>query len=128
MKLRLNRTTKTDQSTIGTLSVDGVFQCYTLEDVERDTKVFGETAIPKGIYEIQLTQSPRFKRILPLLIGVPNYSGVRIHPGNTAKDTEGCILVGTSVGKDFIGASVLAFNELFKTLQSAKDKITIEII
>lgn len=128
MKLRLNRTTKTDQSTIGTLSVNGVFECYTLEDVERDTKVFGETAIPKGTYEVVLTQSPRFKRVLPLLVGVPNYSGVRIHPGNTAKDTEGCILVGTSQGKDFIGASVLAFNELFKKLQSATDKIMIEIV
>ena len=75
--------------------LDGRFGVLHLEDVVRQgEKVPGQTAIPEGIYTVQITFSNRFKRDLPLLLNVPNFEGIRIHPGNTDADTEGCILVG----------------------------------
>lgn len=133
MKLKLTRTDFSKTSTIGALYVNGVFECFTLEDVARPdgVKIYGETAIPAGSYSVDITRSPRFKRDLPLLINVKNFVGVRIHPGNTASDTEGCILVGQTKGKDVIGGSVKAFNALFAKMQAAKNKgdaITLEVV
>lgn len=126
MKLLLKRLHRTESSTIGELYVDGVFECYTLEDIERDVKIKSETAISKGTYKVIVTMSNRFKRLLPLLMNVPEFQGVRIHAGNTNHDTEGCILVGQTRSKDFIGKSRKAFDNLFKKMQKAKS-ITIEI-
>lgn len=127
MKLLLKRLHKTNNSTIGELYVDGKFECYTLEDKEREVKIKAETAIPKGTYIVGITLSNRFKRLLPILINVPNFEGVRIHSGNSNHDTEGCILVGTTRSEDFIGNSRLAFEKLFKKMQLAKDiTLTIE--
>lgn len=71
------------------------FVCYVLEDVVRTgPKVYGRTAIPPGRYEIKVHRSPRFGRDLPLLMNVPNFAGILIHPGNDAGDTEGCLLPG----------------------------------
>src|SRR2546423_440555 len=94
MQLQLKRKTFTDKSTIGELAVNGVFECFTLEDVVRPEKIKRETAIPAGRYEIAITFSDKFQKFLPLLLNVPNYEGVRIHSGNRPEDTEGCILVG----------------------------------
>lgn len=96
MELTLTRTVFLEDRTIGELSV-GDFHCYTLEDAVRPEgiKIRGETAIPAGRYAIMVTMSPRFNRRLPLLMGVPNFSGVRIHGGNRPAHTEGCILVGS---------------------------------
>jgi hypothetical protein len=107
--------------TIGEMYVDGVFKCYTLEDVVRPAgeKVFGETAIPFGTYRVDITHSPHFDRDLPLLLEVPDFSGVRIHPGNTAADTEGCILVGLGKTEDTITQSRLAFDGLFTEIRDA---------
>jgi len=127
MKITIKRLHKTKVSTIGELLIDGVFECFTLEDIERDVKVKSETAIPKGTYKVIINQSNRFKRLLPLLINVPNFEGVRIHSGNSNHDTEGCILVGQTRSKDFIGQSRKAFDKLFKKMQSAKD-ITLTIL
>jgi hypothetical protein len=129
MNLKLVRRTLTEQSTIGTLSIDGAFECFTLEDRVRPFKIPGETAIPPGIYEVTITFSDRFQKPLPLLLNVPNFSGVRIHPGNTAADTEGCILVGTSQSKDAISNSRAAFKALFAKIEAAmkKEKIFIEV-
>lgn len=113
-------------ATIGTLSIDGVFFCHTLEDPVRDSKVYGQTAIPAGTYKVAITMSPRFKRELPLLLDVPNYTGVRIHPGNTAADTEGCILVGNFLKDDFITNSRKTFDSLLERMKKEKE-ITIEI-
>jgi len=120
MELKLKRLHKTDKSTIGELSIDGVFECYTLEDVERDVKVYSKTAIPKGQYKVIINQSNRFKKLMPLLLNVPNFEGVRIHSGNKAEDTEGCILVGQTRSLDFIGNSKKAYDKLFKKMQLAK--------
>lgn len=127
MVITVKRLYKTDTSVIGELLVDGIFECYTLEDAERPVKIKGETAIPKGTYRVIINESNRFKRLLPLLIDVPNFEGVRIHSGNSNHDTEGCILVGQTRNKNYIGQSRKAFDKLFKKMQVAKN-ITLTII
>ena len=127
MQITVKRLHKTDTSTIGELLIDGLFECYTLEDVERPVKIKNETAIPKGTYKVIINQSNRFKRLLPLLIDVPGFEGVRIHSGNSNHDTEGCILVGQTRNKNYIGQSRKAFDKLFKKMQVAKN-ITLTII
>src|SRR6478736_9414023 len=100
MKLTLRREPSTTKSTPGKLYVDSIFECYTLEDVVRPAKIYGQTAIPAGTYKVIINMSNRFKRLLPLLLNVPDYEGVRIHPGNTDKDTDGCILPGVTRSVD----------------------------
>ena len=130
MNLKLVRKTFTHESTIGTLFVDGKTECFTLEDKVRAVKIKGQTAIPAGIYEVTVSFSDRFQKPLPLLLNVPNFSGIRIHPGNNPDDTEGCILVGTTQAKNFIGNSRVAFKALFAKIQKAlpKEKIFIEVV
>ncbi|MFH8142361.1 MAG: hypothetical protein K1V88_02920 [Muribaculaceae bacterium] len=105
MKLQLKRVALRDTYTIGKLYVDGQYWCDTLEDrvrdLSREKKVPGETAIPAGTYDIVVNISPKFKRLLPRLLGVPHFKGILIHRGNTDKDSAGCILVGENraVGK-----------------------------
>ena len=129
MELRVERTDFSETSTIGKLYVDDQFECYTLEDKVRPVKIKGKTAIPAGRYEVIINFSQRFGRMLPLFLNVPNFEGVRIHPGNTAADTEGCILVGETKDAEFIGQSKLAFEGLFNKLKTASEseKIFIEI-
>ena len=129
MKLELLRKEFTEMSTIGDLLIDGEFFCYTLEDAVRDGKIYGKTAIPYGEYDVEITFSPRFQKYLPLIKDVPNYSGVRIHTGNTAQDTEGCILLGFTKSKDFIGNSRSAFNQFMPKLRTGlkQGKVFIEI-
>lgn len=116
--LELTRKWFTDLSTIGELRYDGRFECYTLEDpIQHGPKVPGETAIPEGEYTIDLTWSLRFKKFLPLLVDVPDFTGVRIHVGNFPQDTEGCILLGKTKGEDAVWRSVDAFNDLMPQLQ-----------
>lgn len=126
MNIKIKRTTFTDVSTIGELYVDGAFECYTLEDKVRTVKVYAKTAIPAGTYKVILNMSNRFKKILPLLISVPGFEGIRIHPGNTAADTEGCLLVGTTKASDFVGNSKIAFNKLMAKMEKA-ETITLTI-
>lgn len=127
MKLLLKRNKSGRKATTGSLYLDGKFQCFTLEDVVRDKKIYAETAIPAGVYKVVITPSNRFKRDLPLLLNVPNFEGVRIHPGNTDKDTEGCILVGTIVTpENTLANSRVAFDALFAKLKAASS-IELEI-
>jgi hypothetical protein len=111
-------------STIGKLYIDGKYECFILEDFDRLSKgrkkIRGITAIPGGTYEISITYSPKFKRKLPVLRNVPGFTGIRIHAGNTAKDTEGCLLPGTTRSEDFVGQSKRAFNKLYRKLERAK--------
>jgi len=127
MQITVKRLYKTDTSTIGELLIDGIFECFTLEDAERKVKIKAETAIPKGSYKVIINESNRFKRLLPLLLNVPDFEGVRIHSGNSNHDTEGCILVGQTRNKNYIGQSRKAFDKLFKKMQAAKD-ITLTIL
>lgn len=105
MELILERKWIKPTYTIGNLYVNGEFFSNTLEDPNRDLnkngkfdntekKVYGDTCIPFGRYQVVVTYSPKFKRELPLLLNVPYFEGIRIHRGNTIKDTMGCILVG----------------------------------
>jgi len=133
MKLVPQRKLFTEESTVGELSVDGQFECFTLEDVVRSdgVKIPGETAIPAGSYSVDITHSPKFNRDLPLLINVSKFTGIRIHPGNRASDTDGCILVGQTQGDNMIGKSQAAFGVLFDKLRAAKDSgdtITIRVV
>lgn len=125
MNLILRRKVLTSKSTIGELrEEDGTLIAFTLEDRQREDgeKVPGETAIPCGTYEIVITHSQRFNRPLPLLLNVPNFSGIRIHPGNTAADTHGCILVGTTKQADKILNSRVAFDSVFHIIEDALNK------
>ena len=123
MKLEVIRGPSTSACTIGKLFVDGVFECYTLEDVVRHdgVKVYGETAIPAGTYVVVITFSNRFQRDLPLLVNVPDFSGIRIHAGNVAADTHGCLLVGQHRLDASITHSRDAFNALFPKIRHAID-------
>ena len=114
--LSLERKVYTERSTTGRLFIDGDFECYTLEDPVRPKKIRGITAIPEGTFEIAITHSNKFKQFMPLLLGVPNFAGIRIHWGNRPEHTEGCILVGKSVGDDMIGTSKLAYDGLNRKL------------
>jgi hypothetical protein len=97
MILTLYRYKSDKTATLGKLGIDGKFFCYTLEDEFRTVKVFGETRIPAGTYNVLWTPSARFGREMLLIDMVPGFSGIRIHAGNTEKDTSGCILVGQEV-------------------------------
>jgi hypothetical protein len=134
MNLHLLRTNFSDLSTIGELSIDGHFFCFVLEDRERGLrvgmtpselitrKVFGQTAIPTGRYEVILSFSERFQRQLPLLINVPAFEGIRIHNGNFARDTEGCLLVGATKLPDMVGESKVTLAKLMPLLTKASKK------
>lgn len=99
MKITVKRTFKGPEYTIGKLYIDDNYFCDTLEDTVRKVKIAGKTAIPAGSYKVKKTMSPRFKKILPEILNVPNFAGVRIHSGNTAADTDGCLLLGLNKAK-----------------------------
>ena len=126
LKLLLVREIKTAKQTHGRLfKVDEngkrEFLCYTLEDAERPVKIKGETAIPTGTYTVIVTMSPRFKKELPLIMNVPNFSGVRFHGGNTEQDTEGCPLLGMVRHMDAISNCAPAVALVTKMIKEAKE-------
>lgn len=142
MELTLKRDTFTHISTIGKLSIGDEFQCFILEDYDRgltddwtiteinQAKKDSITCIPYGRYQIVITHSPRFKRLLPLLLNVKGFIGIRIHPGNYSNDTEGCLLPGTGKTKDMVTQSAIAFHVLYCKIEAAlkKEKVFINII
>lgn len=135
MKLELHRDEMLDVATLGKLKINGEYFCETLEDTDRKlesggAKIHGRTCIPRGTYEVLLDWSPRFKQIMPRLLNVPGFEGVRIHPGNNSGDTDGCILVGLFRGAAFIGRSRPAYGRLMQVLEETVDRnerITITI-
>lgn len=137
MELRLDRKWKKEKYTIGRLYVNGELWCNTLEDPVREIakdgsgKIKGVTAIPKGRYRVLVTMSPKFHRMLPYVMNVPHFEGIRIHSGNTAKDTEGCILVGENTKKGMVLNSrkwEKEVTDLLLAAQTAGDYIWLEII
>lgn len=154
MKLTLKRSYKGNGYTIGHLSINGKYFCDTLEDADRGLsqhlplaenqrlKLKSVTAIPTGTYQVSLSvYSPKFgsrkfyREVcdgrLPRLQNVPAFDGILIHCGNTAKDTDGCILVGENKVKGQVINSQATFRKLYPILKSAADKgenIQIEIV
>ena len=154
MRLKLIRRYKKDTYTIGQLLVDGAFFCNTLEDKDRGltqdmelpvikaAKVYGETAIPSGVYDIDMeTRSPKYAGVewyrklnggyMPTISNVPGYSRVLIHPGNTPLDTLGCVLVGENKVKGQLVNSRATFARLYKLMKDAHDRgedITLQIV
>lgn len=122
MELKLVRAHGTKDFTQGKLSIDDQYFCETLEDEERPVKIYGITAISVGRYQVILNVSNRFKKLMPLLLKVPNFNGVRIHAGNTHHDTEGCILVGEPKHAGFVKNSQLTFRALMRILDKANRK------
>jgi hypothetical protein len=121
-----NRLTMTSKSVISNVYLNGEYFGYILEDVIRDKKIKHETAIDAGIYKVILTHSNRFNRIMPLLLNVPNFSGVRLHGGNTHKDTSGCPMIAKNrINDNMIQGSLE--KELTKII-SKYDECTIEIV
>lgn len=137
MEILVDRKWKRDAYTIGNLYVngkrfsDGKNYCNTLEDTDRGLrqdmstqtlllmKKPGVTAIPTGKYKVTITYSSRFKRLMPLVNNVPAFSGIRIHAGNTAADTEGCLLVGRNTAKGVVSNSKYWFNLLYAAIDKA---------
>lgn len=132
MDIFLKREASTELSTIGELTIPDLgFRCWVLEDPVRPVKIATKTAIAEGRYEVIVNWSNRFKRNLPLLLNVPEFQGIRIHAGNTADDTEGCLLVGhTRKRTDFIGRSKAAFDVLNDIITEAlsEGKVFITIL
>lgn len=142
MELNVKRIARKDGYTIGRLFINNEYFCDTLEDTDRGLsstmqvneilakKVKAQTAIPTGKYDVILTFSPRFKRVLPLLLSVKGYEGVRVHAGNTNKDTEGCLLVGENKAKGQVINSRATLEKLMSILldsEKRKEKVTILI-
>lgn len=133
MRILLQRHALKAGYTIGRMEINGRYFCDTLEDTDRGLresmtedeiaalKVKGATAIPTGTYRIDMqTRSPRFGRVLPRLVSVKGYSGVLIHSGNTADDTEGCILVGLNRERGKLIGSRLKLGRLLVLLREAQ--------
>lgn len=139
--LELIRKYKKENYTIGKLYINGKYFCDTLEDTDRgldqnmsldkikNLKVKAHTAIPTGVYEIKMTYSPKYKRIMPLINNVPGYEGIRIHAGNTHEHTEGCVLVGFNKAVGKVLNSKETFEQLYKYLEEEckNNKVYIKI-
>ena len=141
MKLTLKRIALRSTYTIGRLYVDGNYFCDTLEDKVRDLnkngvfdngekKIYGETAIPYGTYNVKWTYSNKFKKYMPLIENVPSFAGIRIHAGNSSADTQGCILVGENKAVGKVLNSKNTVNKLYPIIQKAckKGGVTIEVV
>ena len=129
MEIKLIRESFGDTFTEGKLFIDNVFECYTVEDTDRKMeedltrKINGKTAIPRGRYEVILSMSNRFKKVLPEVLNVPGFTGIRIHAGNSSIDTEGCIILGSvnaKVDDDWVGGSKIALTQFMTKLETAK--------
>ena len=139
MEIKLIRESFGDTFTEGKLFIDDAFECYTVEDTDRKMeedltrKINGKTAIPRGRYEVILSMSNRFKKVLPEILNVPGFAGIRVHSGNSSIDTEGCIILGSVNDKlddDWIGGSKIALTQFMAKLETAKEnneKVYIEI-
>lgn len=125
MELLVNRTTPTQNSTIGSFYVNGAFESFCLEPVERGLtstmsleqiatiKVPDQTAVPTGRYQVTKYYSPKHRAIVPCIVGIPGFSYVEIHIGNFPKDTDACLLLGTQIGPDEVLNSAVAIDRFY---------------
>lgn len=128
MELSAVRNPSKNNCTVSKVYVDGVYECLFLEDTVREIpgvpvevwKVPGETAIPAGRYKLVIDMSTRFGHLMMHILNVPGFEGVRIHKGNSSKDTEGCPICGTSWDheNDWVRGSKTAYDALFSKVQS----------
>lgn len=130
MNLLVQRFAFSPRSTVGRLFIDGKFHSFTLEPVLTDEDV-KPRAIPEGTYPVVKRWSEKHKRFVPGLQDVPEFVNVEIHPGNSPEDTLACLLVGmvyTGDHPDFVGASQIAFDDIYATLEhqwTAGNSVTI---
>lgn len=142
MKILVDRKWKKENYTIGIIYVDGKQFCNTLEDKDRgltssmslaeikSKKVYGQTAIPTGTYKVIMSYSQKFKKYLPEILDVKGYAGIRIHSGNVAADSLGCLLLGKNTQKGMVTNSrayCSTFNSMLNDAISRGEKVTIEI-
>lgn len=143
MKLTLERKWPKSEYTIGNFYINGQYFSNSLEDKDRgltqdmnentifDIKVNGGTAIPKGVYKVEYTYSPKYKKYMLQVMNVPGFAGIRIHSGNNKDHTEGCILLGknTKVGElTSSRATIMQLNEIVKAAIHGGQKIELEIV
>ena len=126
MKLTLQRYLFGSDYTMGLLFIDGVYFCDTIEDTFRGNdlngkKVANETCIPYGVYTIKITYSAKYKKNMPQILNVPYFEGVRIHAGNKATDTSGCVIVGIKSQNGEVLQSRKMYNALLKRLETANN-------
>lgn len=131
MEILIDRKWKKNSYTIGKLYINGEYFCETLEDTDRgltsemsiteikNKKVYGRTCIPSGLYTILYTYSPKYRRLMPLVDNVKGFSGIRIHSGNTAEDSLGCILLGFNKEKGKVLQSRDTCNKFYKLIEEA---------
>lgn len=122
LKLLVQRAQPDSFSTPGELSVDGIFECFTLEPSPSNLKF---PLIPAGTYRVLLLPSIRFEQMTPHIESVPGRSFIEIHPGNRAQDTHGCLLVGESRSTDWVGSSRAAFESLMTLLRTEPENLSI---
>lgn len=122
MKIEVIRDTKAPTFTLGKFYIDGKQEYFVCEDAVRAEKIKYETAIPSGKYQVLVTPSERFGRLMPILKDVPGFTGVRIHSGNFAGDTAGCLLIGMQRLPNGVGLSREAFNDFFPRLLRGLDE------
>lgn len=141
MRITIERKYKKETYTIGKMYVDGVYFCDVVEDKDRGIddsmpefeikaiKVYGKTAIPTGVYDLEWTFSTKFKRFLPEIKNVKGFSGIRIHSGNTAEDSFGCLIAGENKVKGGVVNSRVTCERLNNIIKNTikKEKIKIEI-
>lgn len=141
MVIRIDRRWKKAEYTVSRVYINGVyFGCNALEDTDRGLlqtmqlselqrrKIKGKTAIPRGYYDVRITYSQKYKRMMPLVVDVPAFSGIRLHSGNSAKDTEGCILFGKNDKVGWISDSRYWTNKIYNEIDRAlqrKEKVTL---
>ncbi len=132
MQLKLQRVLTSAKGSEGILQVDTVLRFYTLEPPEGLKDSRGITAIPAGVYKVQLNWSPKFKRNMPEVMAVPDREGIRIHWGNYEVCTDGCILVGNARDtRGDVWASRPAFTVLYRAMNCAElagEDIELEIL
>ena len=141
MEIKVIRNILTSEYTVGHLYIDGEYITDTIEDrcrkiEKKEDKVYGQTAIPHGRYPVVLDYSNKYSKLMPHILDVPFFEGIRIHSGNSDEDSLGCLIVGEfvpGVAGGWVKNSRIAYSKVFAKIKQASDKgerifITISIV